>query len=276
MMIEKSTDASVPLKRLPGASGKLGLMRPHFGTLLRSTLIGYVVSVIPGHGATISSVVSYAFQKRISRQPETFGKGNPEGLIASESAANASVPGALVPMLALGIPGSASTAVLIGALTLHGVDPGPLLFSNDPQIPYSIFAAMLISMPIMVALGLTGARLWVRVTEVPKGAVAALVVALCLLGTYASENNIFAIWITVFFGIAGYLLRKVDIEPAPVVLALILGPIAESNFRRSLIASAGDPMTFFSHPISLVCLVLAVAVFLLPLLHPNRSAPAPV
>ncbi len=263
-MIEDSFQPTTPLDKLPNVFGQFGLMKPHFWILIRSTLIGYLVSVVPGHGATISAVVSYAFQKRISRTSETFGTGNPEGVVASETGGNASVAGALAPMLALGIPGSASTAVLIGALTLHGVQPGPLLFVNNPEIPYSIFIAMIVTMPLMVVLGLGGVRLWVRVTQIPKSIIAPIVTALCLLGSYASQNDIFAMWTTVFFGIVGYILKKIDVQPAPIVLALILGYLTETNFRRALLASAGDPTTFLTSPISVTCLILAAGVFLLP------------
>jgi putative tricarboxylic transport membrane protein len=245
-------------------------MKPHVWTLIRSTLVGFLVSVIPGHGATISAFISYGFQKRMSKSPETFGHGNPEGLISSEAAANASVPGALAPMLSLGIPGSASTAVLIGALTLHGVRPGPLLFTQNPEIPYSIFVAMIVAMPFMVALGLAGIKLWMKVTLVPRGMVAGLVAAMCLLGTYASENDVFAIWTTIFFGILGYILKKASIQPAPIVLALVLGALTESNFRRALISSRGDFSVFFVHPISVACLVVAAAVFLAPFVRMKR------
>jgi putative tricarboxylic transport membrane protein len=279
-MVERSADPTEPLRDLPSVFGQFGLMKPHFWTLLRSTVIGYLVSVVPGHGATISAIVAYAFQKRMSKSPETFGNGNPEGVVSAESGANASVAGALAPMLALGIPGSASTAVLIGALTLHGVQPGPLLFVKNPEIPYSIFIAMIVTMPFMVVLGLGGVRLWVRVTQIPKSVIAPLVTALCLLGSYASQNDIFAIWTTIFFGIVGYLLKKIDVQPAPIVLALVLGYLTETNFRRALIGSSGDPLVFLSSPIGVICMVLAVAVFLLPLIrskqntHVTTEAPA--
>jgi putative tricarboxylic transport membrane protein len=264
VMIEEADQAVDPLKDMPTVIGQFSLIKPHFWILLRSTLVGYLVSVIPGHGATISAVVSYAVQKRWSRCPETFGTGNPEGVVASEAGANASVPAALAPMLSLGIPGSASTAVLIGALTLHGVQPGPLIFVNSPEVPYSIFLSLLLTMPFMVILGLGGARLWAKVTQIPRPIMAALVTALCLLGSYASQNDIFAIWTTVFFGIVGYILKKIDIQPAPIVLALILGYLTETNFRRALLASSGDPTTFFTSPVSVICLILAAGVFVLP------------
>ncbi|MBU6257465.1 MAG: tripartite tricarboxylate transporter permease [Burkholderiales bacterium] len=273
-LVETSAESPAPLQAVPEISGQLGLMRPHLGTLLRSTVLGFLVSVIPGHGATISAFISYAFQKRLSKHPETFGKGNPEGLIASEAAANASVPGALAPMLSLGIPGSASTAVLIGALTLHGVQPGPLLFTRNPEIPFSIFIALIVTMPFMVALGLGGIRLWVKVTAVPRSVIAGLVGAMCLLGSYASMNDMFAIWTTIVFGILGYFLHKVRIQPAPIVLALILGGMTESNFRRSLMASGGNYATFVTHPVGVICAVLALLVFLMPFLRRKPQRPA--
>ncbi len=273
-LIETAGEAPAPLRKLPGLSGQFGLMRPHFFTLLRSTLLGFIVSVIPGHGATISAFISYGVQKRLSRSPETFGHGNPEGLIASEAAANASVPGALAPMLSLGIPGSASTAVLIGALTLHGVQPGPLLFTHNPEIPYSIFIAMIVTMPFMVVLGLAGARLWVQVTRIPRSVIAGLVGAMCLLGSYASQNDVFAIWTTIVFGIGGYALKKLDIHPAPIVLALVLGDLTESNFRRALISSGGSPAIFLHNPLGLACLAVGLAVFLLPFLRPAPRVPS--
>jgi putative tricarboxylic transport membrane protein len=265
-LIEESAFPTEALREVPNLFGQFGLMKPHFWTLLRSTLIGYVVSVIPGHGAIISAIVSYTFQKRISKSSATFGTGNPEGVVAAETGANASVAGALAPMLSLGIPGSPATAVLIGALTLHGVQPGPLLFVNHPEIPYAIFITMIVTMPLMVILGLTGVRLWIRVTQIPKTIIAPLVTALCLLGSYASQNDIYAIWTTIVFGIGGYLLKKIDIQPAPIVLALILGYLAETNFRRALLSSADDPMVFLTSPLCAVCFVLALGVFALPFL----------
>ncbi len=275
VMVEEADHAVDPLKDMPTLRGQFGLIKPHFWTLLRSTLVGYLVSVVPGHGATISAVVSYAVQKRLSRHPETFGTGNPEGVVASEAGANASVPAALAPMLSLGIPGSASTAVLIGALTLHGVQPGPLIFVRNPEVPYSIFLTLLLTMPFMVILGLGGARLWVKVTQIPRPIMTALVAALCLLGSYASQNDVFAIWTTVFFGIVGYILKKIDVQPAPIVLALILGYLTETNFRRALIAASGDPMTFVTSPISLTCLILAACVFVLPFIKIRRTKEQP-
>lgn len=266
VMMESTDETPAPLKKMSGVMGQLSLLKPHVGNMFRSTFIGYILGVIPGAGATIASLTAYSVQRRVSKSPETFGKGNPEGLVAAETANNACMPGALAPMLALGIPGKASTAVLVGALAIHGVQPGPLIFTQHPEIPYSIYVALLLGMPFMVALGLFGSRLWVKLTLIPRGVVAAIVCATCLLGTYSESNDIFSIWIAVAFGVVGYVLQKVEIEPAPIVLALVLGYMMESNFRRALVGSGDDYMVFATSPISAICLVLALIIFVLPLL----------
>lgn len=277
-MLESSDEAPAPLADIPGLSGQLGLMRPHAGNMVRSSLIGYIIGVIPGAGATIASITAYSVQRRLSKHPETFGKGNPEGVVAAEAANNACMPGALAPMLALGIPGKASTAVLIGALAIHGVQPGPMIFARNPEIPYSIYIALLVGMPFMVVIGLFGARAWVRLTQIPKSGIAAMVGALCLLGVYSESNDLFAVWVAVTFGIIGYLLSKIHVEPAPIVLALVLGYMMESNFRRALVISGDDMGIFVQTPIAAVCLAVAAIVFLLPLVQnfrQRRAAPDP-
>lgn len=271
VMLETTDQKPVPLRAMPDVSGHLGLLRPHLGNLLRSTFIGYVIGVIPGAGASIASITAYSVQRNLSKSPETFGKGNPEGVVAAEAANNACLPGALAPMLALGIPGKASTAVLIGALAIQGVQPGPLIFARNPEIPYAIYIALLLGVPFMVALGLLGARLWVRLTQIPQGIIAAVVSASCLLGTYSEANDVFAIWVTVVFGLIGYVMAKADIEPAPIVLALVLGYTMESNFRRALVMSGDELGIFVASPISLTCLIAAAIVFVLPFLGRLRQ-----
>lgn len=275
IMLENSDEKPVVLKSMKGVSGHISILKPHVGNLFRSTFIGYILGVIPGAGATIASLTAYSVQRRLSKSPETFGKGNPEGLVAAETANNACMPGALAPTLALGIPGKASTAVLVGALAIHGVRPGPLLFVQNPEIPYSIYIALLVGMPFMVVLGLYGAKLWVKLTQIPRGVVASIVCATCVLGTFSEANDIFSIWVAVTFGLIGYVLSKVEIEPAPIVLALVLGYLMESNFRRTMVGSGDDYMVFVTRPISAICLFLAVVIFVLPFIAIlRRRAPA--
>jgi putative tricarboxylic transport membrane protein len=265
-MLESADEPRKPIKAIPSVRGSFGLALKYWPTLTRSSFIGYFVGAVPGAGSSIASLVSYGVAKRMARDASSFGKGNPEGVVASESANNASVSGALAPLLSLGIPGSASAAVLIGGLMIHGVQPGPLLFSANPQIPYSIFMGLLVALPIMAIIGLAGVRFWVRLTELPRGVIATVLAAVCLLGSYASSNDLFSVGITVFFGIIGYVLRKVDINPAPIVLALVLGYMMESNFRRGLVMSSGDYSFFFSKPISAVLLGLAAMIILWPVI----------
>ena len=251
--------ASQPIKEPCGVSA---------ARVLRSSFIGYAVGVIPGAGAAIASLVSYGFAKRASKAAErdSYGKGNPDGVVASEVANNAAVSGALAPLLALGVPGSASAAVLIGGLTIQGLQPGPMLFVNNPQIPYSIFVSLLVGLPIMTAIGLLGVPLWVRLTRIPPGAIATLVACICVLGAFASSNNSFEVLVTVVFGIIGYVLRKVDIHPAPIVLALVLGYMMESNLRRAMIVGNDNLLFLVSRPIAIVLLLGAVIVVASPLL----------
>ncbi len=248
----------------------LSRYRTLWGCILRSTGIGYVIGVIPGAGASIASLSSYNEAKRASGTSDSFGKGNPEGVAASEAANNSAVTGALAPLLALGIPGSATAAILIGALMIQGIQPGPLLFVRNPEIPYSIFASLLIGVPLMVVVGLLGARLWVQVVRVPNSLLAAVIVGISVVGAYSSENSMFPVYVTLTFGIIGYVLRKVDVPLAPIVLALVLVPMAETNYRRSLVISGGDHLIFLQHPITVVLLILAALSFLVPFLRERK------
>lgn len=235
-------------------------------TLLRSSLMGYVIGIIPGAGASIASFLSYGIAKRVSKTPEKFGHGSLEGISASESANNAAVSGALAPLLALGIPGSPTTAIIIGALMIHGIQPGPLLFTMNPEVPFTIFASLWISVPVMVLIGLLGAKYWAKVADVPRSILASIVACICLMGAYSSENSMFPVYITIAFGILGYVFRKADIPLAPIVLALVLGEMLETNFRRAVVISGGDYWVFFQKPLSLILLSIAIISFLVPLI----------
>jgi putative tricarboxylic transport membrane protein len=274
-MLESLHELPPKLKTLGGLTGSLSVLRGHWLNVWRSSIVGYVIGVIPGAGATIAGLVSYGMARRASKEPDSFGSGNPAGVVASETANNAAVSGSLAPLLALGIPGSSSAAVLIGALTIHGLAPGPLLFANDPQIPYSIFAALFVGLPIMVAVGLLGARLWVKVTEIPNGLIAAAIAAICVLGAYAGNNYLFDVWVAVFFGILGYILRKAHIHPAPIVLALVLGYMFESNFRRAMAMSNDNLAIFLTNPLAATIIVLALVTLVSPLLRFRRRAAQP-
>lgn len=260
MMIERGNAMTTTLGKIPKASWSPRAIWPFRAVVLRSSLIGYVVGVIPGAGASIASLVSYGVQNKMSSDPDSFGKGNPEGVVASETANNAAVSGALAPLLALGVPGSASAAILIGALTIQGLQPGPLLFENRPEIPYSIFVSLIIGVPLMTIIGLAGVPLWVRLTRIPPAAVTTLVASVCLLGAFASSNNVFEMQVMAVFGVLGYLLRKAGVHPAPMVLALVLGDMMEANLRRALLIGNENAMFILSKPIAVGLLAVAALV----------------
>jgi len=235
--------------------------------ILRGTGLGFFLGVLPGGGSLISSFASYAMEKKLSRHPERFGKGAIEGVAWCETANNSAVPGAFVPLLTLGIPGSSAAAVLIGALMIQGLQPGPLLFERNPEIPYSIFAGLLLSTPIMLVVGLGGARLFAKLTLVPKSILGTVVLGVCLLGSFALGNNIFPVWIACGFGILGYLMRKFDFPIAAMVLAMVLGEMAENNFRLSMLMGEGSWSIFLTRPISLVIFLLTAVMFCWPLVN---------
>jgi putative tricarboxylic transport membrane protein len=272
LMIEKGMGSQVERGPTGAADTSLGRVWRFRTTIIRSSFIGYAIGVIPGAGASIASLVSYGVAKRLSPTGDTFGTGNIEGVAASEAANNACVSGALAPLLSLGVPGSASAAVLIGGLMIQGLQPGPLLFATNPEVPYSIFVALLAGLPVMVAIGLFGVPLWVRLTRIPRPAIATVVASVAMLGAYAEANDSFEMLVCAVFGVIGYGLRKADIQPAPIVLALVLGDMLEANLRRALI-TGNDSVTFIlGKPIAAVLLLLAAIVLLSPLLQRRRAA----
>lgn len=272
LMIEEGNRKTVQTRAKSALDISLGTIWPFRTTILRSSVIGYVVGVIPGAGATIASLISYGVAKRLSPTGATFGRGNPEGIAASESANNAAVSGALAPLLSLGVPGSASAAVLIGGLTIQGLQPGPMLFANNPEVPYSIFAALFLGIPVMVVIGFAGVPLWVRMTQVPRPIVATLVTSIAMLGAYASANNSFEMLITGIFGVIGYLLRKADIHPAPIVLALVLGEMMEASLRRAMITGNESVGYLLTKPITAGLLLLSLAILISPLFSRKKVA----
>lgn len=273
VMIEEAHGPRPKIVKLNVASGAISTILPHWFVVLRSTILGYMVGLIPGAGASIASLVSYAVARKSSRTPEAFGTGSEEGLVASEAANNAARSGAMAPLLSLGVPASASAAVLVGGMTIQGLQPGPLLFTNNPEIPYAIFVSLLVSLPIMVLIGLFSAPFWVRVTSVPRAAIATVVVSICMLGAYSAANDTFEMIVAAIFGIVGYILRKCGIHPAPIVLALVLGELMETSLRRAMIISYDNFLQVISHPIAAGLLVVAVVVLISPLIK-RRSRPA--
>jgi putative tricarboxylic transport membrane protein len=230
---------------------------------LWASLVGTVVGIFPGAGATIAAFIAYDFAKRTSKRPDEFGKGSVEGIAAAEAANSASVGGAMVPLLTLGIPGSATTAVLIGAMMIHKLTPGPQLFISKPNVIYGLFAALLVGNFVLLAIGFLGAKLWVRVTAVPKPVLYTLILAMGVMGSYAVRNSMFDVVCCVAFGLMGWVFKRYNYPLAPVILGMVLGSIAETNFRRAIMMDGS--MIFFTRPVSAIMLGLALLSFALPL-----------
>lgn len=225
---------------------------------LRSAAIGTAIGILPGLGGSTANIISYSVAKNQSKYPEKFGTGIIDGIVASETSNNATVGGALIPLLTLGIPGDVTTAILLGALTIHGVTAGPLLFTTHGDLVYSIFAALLIANVMMIVLMFAGLRGFVRLLGAPKRFLLPVVMVLCLVGAFAINNRVFDVWCVLVFGILGYLLSKAEIPFAPIVMGFILAPIIELYLRRAAMMSEGDLTPFFTRPIPLVFIVATV------------------
>lgn len=236
-------------------------------TIIRSTAIGALIGMVPGAGGDIGAFVSYNEARRFSKDPETFGKGNPKGVAAPEAANNGSTGGAMIPLLTLGIPGDPVTAVMLGALVVQGLQPGPLLFQQNGDIVYTLFTGMFLANLFIIILGLLGIRYFVKILNIPKIILAPLILVICLVGSYSLSNNMFDVWVMVISGIIGYFMQKHDFPASPIILALILGPMLEANLRRSLVMSQGSYEIFFTRPITVVLILLTVLTIILPVLR---------
>lgn len=246
------------------------VLRGAWGAVTRGTLLGTVFGILPGGGATIASFSSYALEKRVSKTPERFGNGAIEGVAGPESANNAAAQTSFVPLLTMGIPTSATMALLVGALTLHGIAPGPTIISRQPDLFWGLIASMFIGNAMLVVINLPMIGIWVRLLNVPYRILYLVIVVVCAIGVFSVNNSSFDIYMTVGFTALGYILRKLDAEPAPLLMGFVLGPMVEENFRRSLITAHGDPTIFLQRPISLALLLLSLAL-LISMLMPSIS-----
>jgi putative tricarboxylic transport membrane protein len=241
--------------------------------IVRGTIIGFFLGILPGGGAVISSFISYGLEKKLSRTPEKFGTGMIEGVAGPESANNAAVGGAFVPLFTLGIPANVTMAVLLGALMIHGLNPGPMLLKQHPEIFWGTVTSMYMGNMMLLLLNLPLIGLWVKVLKVPYSILFPLIILFCLIGAYSLNNTTFDIGVMVIFGLVGYLMKKFDYEGAPLLLAFVLGPMMEQALRQSLLLSHGSFAIFFTRPISAVAMGLAFALILsycLPFLRKKR------
>ena len=264
--IEKAVKITIFETKLKGLFPNLQDWRRSIGAILRGTGIGFFLGILPGGGAVIASFSSYAIEKRLSKHPEKFGTGVIEGVAAPESANNAAAQGAFIPLMTLGIPSNVVMALLLGALMIHGLTPGPLLMTRNPDLFWGVITSMYIGNVMLLILNLPLIPMWVRFLKIPYPILFPFILLFCLIGVYTINNNIFDIYLMIFFGIVGYLARKFEFEAAPFILAVVLGPMMEKAFRQSLIMFQGDFSVFIRRPISGVIFGLAAVLLVLPLI----------
>jgi putative tricarboxylic transport membrane protein len=242
--------------------------------VLRGTALGSILGVLPGGGATLSSFAAYALEKKVSREPERFGQGAVEGVAGPESANNAGAQTSFIPMLTLGIPGNAVMALMIGALTIHGIQPGPQIMTERPQMFWGMIASMWIGNLMLLIINLPLIGMWVQLLRVPYRFLYLAILLFCGIGVYTVGNSAAAVLLAALFGVAGYVLVRLDCEPAPLILGFVLGPLMEDNLRRALRIAGGDPMIFVTRPISLGLLIAAAVLLVLVALPHIRGSRA--
>ncbi|HYE50832.1 MAG TPA: tripartite tricarboxylate transporter permease [Azospirillaceae bacterium] len=270
-LITKNMNMRTGFAAKAGTQLRLGEIWRIKGSIFRGTGIGCMIGMVPGAGATVGAVIAYGVEKQASGRAADFGTGVEQGLAAPESAKNATTGAAMIPLLTLGIPGSAATAIMLAAMLIHGLNPGPLLFTTDPTLVYTIFASMLVANVLMVVAALGVARVFSTLMRVPPAILGAFIVVLSVVGAYGVRNNVFDIYVCLAFGVLGYVMKRVNFPSAPLVLGVILGPLAERYFLTSLANYDNDFAIFFTRPISATILGLS-AIFVLwslwPLIRP--------
>ncbi|QBX99477.1 hypothetical protein E2K80_01015 [Rhodophyticola sp. CCM32] len=245
---------NMPKERLPVYRSD---MNTHGANMMRSSVIGTWIGLLPGIGANIAALVSYSTTKQLSHEPEKFGTGHEPGVVAGESANNASIGGALIPLITMGIPGSVTEAILIGALTIHNLQPGPLLFQNAPEIAYGIIAAYLIANIFMLLMMWSAVHHIAKVVHIPRAALLSVILVFCVLGSYAVNNSFTDVWVMVAFGVIGLVLEATKMPLGPFVIGFVLSPIAEEQLRASLMMADGNVADILTRPYALLFLALS-------------------
>ena len=266
--IEDITKKIVVQQKVKSVFPTLADLKTTWVTILRSSFIGTFIGIIPGAGGDIAAFVSYNEAKRFSKHPEKFGTGLIEAVAAPEAGNNGVTGGAMVPLLTLGIPGDSVTAILLGALMMQGLQPGPLLFKEQGAMVYTIFVGLLVANIVMLILGLAGIKIFTKIVSIPAYILTPIIFALCIVGSYAINNSFFDVEIMFISGVVGYFMNKLEFPASPIILALILGPMAEGNLRRGLVMSNGSASVFFTSPISLFFIVLAAITLFWPIIKP--------
>jgi putative tricarboxylic transport membrane protein len=262
--IEKTMKVSVFEAKLKGLFPNFEDWKKSIGAILRGTLIGFFLGILPGGGAVIASFSSYAIEKRFSKYPEKFGSGVIEGVAAPESANNAASSGCFIPLMTLGIPSNVVMALLLGALMIHGLTPGPLLMTKNPDLFWGVICSMYIGNLMLLILNLPLIPMWVKFLKIPYPILFPFILLFCLIGVYTINNNVFDIFLMILFGVIGYVARKFDFEAAPFILAVVLGPMMEKACRQSLIMSRGDFSIFVTRPIPAVIFGIAALLLIFP------------
>ncbi len=271
IMLEQTHAGGVVLK----LSGRLLFNAREFAgsvvTMLRSGLMGFGIGILPGAGATVASAMAYTAERQLAGSKGTFGQGDVRGVAAPEAANNGSACGSFIPMLTLGVPGSGTTAVMLGALTLYNITPGPLLFETQPDIVWGLIASLFIANVFLVIMNIPLIGVFTRMLSIPNSVLVPLIAGVSFVGVYGVHSSTFDLVLMVVLGVVGYILRKLDFPTAPIILGFVLAELMEQNLRRALAISDGDPRILFDSPLAIVLWVMALAVLLVPFLWRLRS-----
>lgn len=267
--IKATQPINLPKGKLPVKPADLRTFGPN---MIRSSIIGTWIGLLPGIGANIAALVSYTTTRQLSRTPEKFGTGHEPGVVAGETANNASIGGALIPLITMGIPGSVTEAILIGALTIHSLQPGPLLFQNAPEVAYGIIAAYLIANIMMLILMWNAVRYIAAISQVPRAWLLSTILVFCVVGSYAVNNNFTDVWVMIAFGLIGLGLELARVPLGPFVIGFVLSPIAEEQLRASLMMSDGNVAEILQRPYALAFLMVALLTLLWPVIMSRISS----
>ncbi len=269
LTVMKDVPRAVTINAFDTVIPKLRDVTQYWRTVIRSGLIGTGIGIVPGVGEDVAAWASYAAAKRASKEKEKFGKGSIEGLMAAETGDNACVPGAIIPVLALAVPGSAPAAVLLAAMLIHGVNPGPLIMIENPKFVYDVVAMMFIASVGILIYGLTLTKLLIKILQFPQTLIMPVIFVLCVVGSYAISQRLFDVYVMLAFGVIGFFLRQLNFPMAPLVLGIVLGDLMEKNLRRGLVLSDGDLLPFITRPIAFVMFALVAGTILLnvPVFH---------
>jgi putative tricarboxylic transport membrane protein len=269
--LEQESSRAVVNAKLTGLMPTWADLKASSGAILRGTGLGSILGILPGGGAVIAAFAAYTFEKKIAKDPSRFGRGAIEGVAAPESANNAAAQTSFIPLLTLGIPPNAVMALMVGAMMIHGIVPGPQVMTKQPELFWGMIASMWIGNLMLVIINLPMVGLWVRLLRVPYRMLFPAIIIFCAIGVYSINNSAFDIVMTGLFGVVGYWLVKHDFEPAPMLLGFVLGPMLEENLRRAMLIARGDPSTFITRPISGTLIALAMLLLVLAVLPMLRS-----